>query len=179
MSINVSKEFINEKKDEIIKGVLTLQDKYIEDNKLFDKINFLLETYTKRSSWPFSVDEFLDTMEEILGDDYIKFITFYRGSIEHEEIRNDLNLDKKFESELIFFSDIIGNVVMPAIGAKNRCFKLDSVHTSDVFNGILVVNFTRSDNESFKFEVDIDIAKGIKSFMEAIIKDFEEETAGE
>lgn len=180
MTIDVSKEFINEAKDELIEGVKELESKYKEDNKIFEKINFLLETYTNRSSWPFTVDDFLDTTKEILGKDYIRFITFYRGFMKHEEISSELTLDKKFNLELNFFSEIIGNVVLPAINAKNNCFKIESMQTSDINNGRLVVNICRNDNASLEFEMDINSAKGIKSFMEDIIQDFEnDETAGE
>ena len=174
MNVTVSKEFINENKKEIKEGLSKLQDKYIEDNKIFDKINFLLETYTKRSSWPFSVDEFLDTTEEILGYDYIKFITFYKGYMQHEELRTDLNLNEKFKLELNFFSEIIGNLVLPAMSGKENCFKLHSIHSSEISNGIIVVNFTRNDNEGFKFEADLETLKGLKNFIEDVVEDFKE-----
>ena len=60
------------------------------------------------------------------------------------------------------------------MSAKENCFKLHSIHSSEISNGIIVVNFTRNDNEGFKFEADLETLKGLKNFIEDVVEDFKE-----
>lgn len=154
--------------------ITNLQEVYKEDKKIFDKYKFLLDTYMTKGAWPFNIENFLNEAENILNHDYIKAISFYKKFIKDEKVNKDLNLEKEFEQDLKFYSAIIGDTVLNAMNCKNDPFGFDSIHATDIVDGKATLKIARSDNESFKFDVDMETVEGLSQFFKDLLEDFEE-----
>lgn len=141
---------------------------YRSDNKIFEKIAILLNSYVASPSWPHSVFDFESEAAKMTGAIVaVSNILEYVVS-EDSNFKNDKFEDapKNFKRDLIDFTKITYDIIKRAYIARNNPFALQTISSTDYIDeGKKIIKISRNDNSALELILDrSDICK-IENFF--------------
>lgn len=163
---------IQERKNEFIYALNTIEEKYNNDNRVFDKVLFLIDWYKDNNGWPYVVDDLIYEIEDLLGDDIIFPIMFYKEFIKNKEVQNALNLSNKVRSEIEYISIIFKKLIAPTYIKRKNPLGLDTINFLEVIDNRININILRNDNEAFTIELDKSSVKYLSEVINSLLEEF-------
>lgn len=141
---------------------------YRSDNKIFEKMAILLNSYVASPSWPHSILEF--ESEAVIMTEAIVYVSNLLEYVVSEDsnFKNDKFEDapKNFKKDLIDFTRITYDTIKRAYIARSNPFALQTISSTNCTDeGKKIIKISRNDNSSLELILDkSDICK-IENFF--------------
>ena len=129
-----------------------IYEQYETDNKIFEKQFILLNHYMIKTSWPYSVIDYINDCKKLFNIDPFELSNFiYDNEKDLEKYLEKYN--ENFKRDLLFFSKNTYESLNNAWTGRNNPLIISSITITKKDNNESILSFTILDNKSFEFVI--------------------------